>query len=467
MQTIKKTFIALTALTLSIAANAQEFNQAGEKAQADLDRALETLSSVRESIATEKIPLIREVSTLENEVRQKDAELKRLRRLRDNSDLGLNRLREQVEANKAQNEYAAGLLDEFVRSFETRIHYSERQLYEAAAEEAKLALEDSDMDQAQRFNKQIDVIDVALDRLAQLVGGYTFEGKALAPSGDIETGTFAAYGPAVYFASSSSELAGVAITKLNAAEAAIANPGNGYTDAIREFATQGEGSVPADATLGKALKIVEGDDSIGEHIAKGGSVGYVIIALGLSCLLVGLLKVKEITSFKAADPEEVLSVIRSIESNDIQAAQEAAAAISGAGGTLLQTGLEHIDEKRGTLEEILYEKILAVRPKLERFLPFMALTAAAAPLLGLLGTVTGMIKTFNLITIFGTGDAKSLSSGISEALVTTELGLIVAIPSLILHGLLARMARQKIGDMEQAAVGFINGVVGSRSNSEG
>ena len=92
----------------------------------------------------------------------------------------------------------------------------------------------------------------------------------------------------------------------------------------------------------------------------------------------------------------------------------------------------------------------------------MALTAAAAPLLGLLGTVTGMIKTFNLITIFGTGDAKSLSSGISEALVTTELGLVVAIPSLILHGLLSRMARQKLGDMEQTAVGFINGVIGTR-----
>jgi biopolymer transport protein ExbB len=73
-----------------------------------------------------------------------------------------------------------------------------------------------------------------------------------------------------------------------------------------------------------------------------------------------------------------------------------------------------------------------------------------------------MIDTFNLITIFGTGDAKSLSSGISEALVTTELGLCVAIPALILHGILARMARQKIGELEQTAIGFINGVVAIR-----
>ncbi|MEC7487640.1 MAG: MotA/TolQ/ExbB proton channel family protein, partial [Verrucomicrobiota bacterium] len=182
------------------------------------------------------------------------------------------------------------------------------------------------------------------------------------------------------------------------------------------------------------------------------------------CLLVGVFKLQEITKFKAADPDEVLSVLRPIENNDVEAAKSAALAVSGAGSELLQAGLDNIDEKRGTLEEILYEKILSIRPKLERLLPFMALTAASAPLLGLLGTVTGMIKTFNLITIFGTGDAKSLSSGISEALVTTELGLIVAIPSLIMHGLLSRMARQKIGDMEQAAVSFTNGVVSARSN---
>jgi biopolymer transport protein ExbB len=113
---------------------------------------------------------------------------------------------------------------------------------------------------------------------------------------------------------------------------------------------------------------------------------------------------------------------------------------------------------------MLFERILRVRPRLERFLPFLAITAAAAPLLGLLGTVIGMIKTFQLITIFGTGDAKSLSSGISEALVTTALGLCVAIPTLILHGALSRMARHKVGLLEQISVAFVNGVSSLRSD---
>lgn len=469
MQALLKTMLVTTlgfVALFSSAAQAQSFQSASDQARQDLNAALSELNTVRSEIAIEKIPLIQKVSKLEDEVRQKSAELERLRRLRDNREGGLIRLKEQVEAIKAQNEYAAGLLDEFVRSFETRIDYSEVQLYSEAAEEARLALEDADMSQAERFNKQIDVIGVALDRMEKIVGGYTFEGKALAPTGEIEKGTFAAFGPSVFFASSQSELAGITVNKLNAAEAAVATPGIEYAAGIRSFAEGKEGEIPADATLGKALKIAEGSDTIMEHLAKGGSVGVVIIGLGLVCLLLGAFKAFEVTSFKTPAPQDVQSVITKIEAGDLGAARTAASGIAGAGGELLVKGVEHAEEKRGTLEEILYERILAVRPKLERFLPFIALTAAAAPLLGLLGTVTGMIKTFNLITIFGTGDAKSLSSGISEALVTTELGLVVAIPALIIHGLLSRMARQKIGDMEQIAVGFINGVVGTRSGKE-
>ena len=91
-------------------------------------------------------------------------------------------------------------------------------------------------------------------------------------------------------------------------------------------------------------------------------------------------------------------------------------------------------------------------------IPFIAVVAATAPLMGLLGTVTGMIKTFKLITVFGTGDARSLSSGISEALVTTEFGLCVAIPALIIHALLLRRTKGVLASMEQTAVAFKNGL---------
>ncbi len=469
MQTKAKSLLALTAAALALPfaqLSAQSFSQAEQQAKADLDQAIKELSTTRAEIAKEKIPLIREVSKLEDEVRQQDTELKRLRRLRDNTESGLLRLKERVDGIKAQNDYAASLLDEFVRSFETRIDYSEQQLYLDATKEAKLALEDSDMTQADRFSKQVEVIGVALDRLEKLVGGYQFEGLALAPNGDIVEGKFATFGPNVYFASSQSDLAGLAVTKLNAAEAAVAVPGPEFAAGIRQLVETGEGDLPADVTLGKALKIEQGSIGLGERVQQGGIVGYVILGLGAVCAILGLIKIGEIVSFKTAAPEQIQKVLSSLESGKQDEAHKIASDMPGAGGDLIRKGVECADEKRGTLEEILYEKILAVRPKLERFLPFMALTAAAAPLLGLLGTVTGMIKTFQLITIFGTGDAKSLSSGISEALVTTALGLVVAIPALILHGVLSRMARQKIGDMEQSAVGFINGVVGSKNKDQ-
>ncbi len=127
-------------------------------------------------------------------------------------------------------------------------------------------------------------------------------------------------------------------------------------------------------------------------------------------------------------------------------------------GPMLSQGVKNSGEPRELIEEVLYENILETRPKLGKLLPIIATTAAIAPLLGLLGTVTGMINTFNLISLFGTGDARVLSSGISEALVTTEFGLIVAIPALIIHALLSRKIKTILGDMEKYALIFSNGL---------
>lgn len=456
-------FITALASALICPAHAQSFQSASEQAKKDLSEALNQLNEVRGKIAAEKIPLIREVTRLEDEVKQKEDELNRLRRLRDNKDLSLNRLRKRVEGLKAQNEYTASLLDQFVTAFETRIDFSETQIYSEKAKTARMSMLEPDLSQTDLFLQQLEVIASALDRMEELVGGYTFLGEAKASDGEILEGSFAVFGPTVYFASTDGSISGVTVDQVNSSVPAVANLGDSFTG-ITSFIEDKTGNIPLDPTLGKALKIEESKETIGQHIEKGGAVGIVIISLGAVCLIIGLIKLYEITSFKTPKSSEVQAVLSQIESGDTEKAAIAAAQISGVGGELLQTGVEFMEEKRGTLEEILYEKILGVRPKLERFLPFMALTAAAAPLLGLLGTVTGMINTFKLITVFGTGDAKSLSSGISEALVTTELGLIVAIPSLILHGLLSRMAKQKLGDMEQTAVGFINGVVAARGN---
>ena len=116
---------------------------------------------------------------------------------------------------------------------------------------------------------------------------------------------------------------------------------------------------------------------------------------------------------------------------------------------VLQAGLSNLGSNREILEQALQEAILKELPRLERFLSTISVLAAVAPLLGLLGTVSGMINTFQAITIHGTGDPRMLSGGISEALITTQLGLLVAVPVLILHHFLERRVDAIVGEMEE------------------
>jgi len=131
---------------------------------------------------------------------------------------------------------------------------------------------------------------------------------------------------------------------------------------------------------------------------------------------------------------------------------------------VLLTALEFKDQERVDMENALQEAILRKIPGIEKFLSTLGMLAAIAPLLGLLGTVTGMINTFHVITYYGTGDPKMMASGISEALVTTMLGLAVAIPIMLVHTLLNRKVETEISKMEEKAVSFVNMVFKSRKN---
>ncbi|HEY4248791.1 MAG TPA: MotA/TolQ/ExbB proton channel family protein, partial [Lacunisphaera sp.] len=125
---------------------------------------------------------------------------------------------------------------------------------------------------------------------------------------------------------------------------------------------------------------------------------------------------------------------------------------------LVVAGLRHRNEPKELLEERLAAVLLYQRLHYERWLPLLAVIATAAPLMGLLGTVTGMVRTFTLITVFGTGNAGKLAGGISEVLVSTELGLLVAIPTLVAHGFLSQRIQKNLSLLEGYAVEFVTAV---------
>jgi biopolymer transport protein ExbB len=209
--------------------------------------------------------------------------------------------------------------------------------------------------------------------------------------------------------------------------------------------------------MGKAIEALAAEESIGETIEKGGIVGHAILALGALAIGLTLFKVLEITRFPVPSRKVVNSIIDELLADRRDEAAKRAAGIPGMAGAMVRAGVGNFYEKRRILEEAMFEKLVAVKPRLERFLPFLGLTAAAAPLMGLLGTVLGIIKTFKAMALYGSSNQKAFTEGISEALITTAEGLVVAIPVLVLHGLMRSLAKGKFSEIEGVAIALMNG----------
>ena len=455
MRQVALTFTLLCSVALG---QAQTFEAAAASAKSDLDKALAELSALEKKIADEKIPLARELNTLESEVIAKRREHADAKRLQDRKSVDLGKLKAGEKGFTDQNDYLRKtLLEEYIRRFETRVHASEKEQYQLIIKDARETNNNPSSPAESVFTKQLTVVQAALDRLDNLLGGHVYDGSALNTDGIAGRGVFAMIGPLVVFAGNDGR-AGLAEQLRGSTDATLIDIGPEHQAGIAAVVGSGSGQLPLDSTMGNALKIRQVEETWWEHINKGGVVIWPLLALGLAASLVALVKWVQLANLRRIQPSDLQSILDHVNDNDTASALALAKRIRGPAGELLQTAIQNAGESKEMIEEILYEKMLHTKPKLERLLPFLSLTAATSPLLGLLGTVTGMINTFKLITVFGTGDPKRLSSGISEALVTTEYGLIIAVPCLLLFALLSRKAKGILASMEQTAVGFVNGL---------
>ena len=197
-----------------------------------------------------------------------------------------------------------------------------------------------------------------------------------------------------------------------------------------------------DPTRGTLLSLGSESPSVLDRIHQGGFVGYIILfiaVLGLSYavfLLYQYVQTDQKVIAQLASPDQASS------DNPL--------------GRVLNVYESHkAEQDLETLEMQLDEAVLKEMPKLEQGLPLIKLLAAVAPLLGLLGTVTGMIATFQSITLFGTGDPKLMAGGISQALITTVLGLVTAIPLLFMHNILSTRSKSIIQILDQQSAGIV------------
>ena len=193
-----------------------------------------------------------------------------------------------------------------------------------------------------------------------------------------------------------------------------------------------------------------------EVIRSGGIIAWVIVWLGFAGVAMVLLRVFILIRVSGRTEHIVKRVREAVTQGKIGDAAQACSRSAGSAARVLSAVVNNLDRSREHLEDIVSEAVLHEAPRIERFGSTITVTAAVAPLLGLLGTVTGMISTFDIITEYGTGDPKMLSGGISEALVTTELGLIVAIPMLLVGTLLNGRASSILQSLERAALQVIN-----------
>ena len=198
------------------------------------------------------------------------------------------------------------------------------------------------------------------------------------------------------------------------------------------------------------------EKTIEDTLEGGGTIGYIILALGALGVLLILLRIILLLKAGSNVKEITNVVIAKVEAGKGNEALDAIKEFKGSTARVIKATLRNITKDREHVEDIVTENILNESSNIDRFGNFVLVLAAVSPLLGLLGTVTGMIATFDIITTHGTGDPKLLSGGISEALVTTMLGLIVAIPLLLLGNLLSGWAQSIKDSMEQSALHIVN-----------
>ncbi len=207
-----------------------------------------------------------------------------------------------------------------------------------------------------------------------------------------------------------------------------------------EEAHEGMVRFAIDPSRGSILSLLVQTPSIGERLQFGGIIGYMILGLGALAFLGALIRIIYLSkvTFRVRAQKNTTKI-----------------SLDNPLGRVMHVFAENPKADTETLSLKLDEAILREQSTFDKFLWAIKVVIAAAPLMGLLGTVTGMIRTFQAITLFGTGDPKLMAGGISEALVTTMLGLVVAIPLVLLHSWLRTMSRRLTDVLGEQSAGIV------------
>lgn len=453
---IRKIIAAIVVVLASLTGRAADpVDAAADHAAADyterLKSATDELLATRARIAAVRAPLAEATQSAESQIAELEGEVSQLETLHGNSAQTREQLRRENDERTRALGYLLNQAQETEKVMEDSMEAGERTVWAGRMDVLR-----HDLDSATPRTGgpvSLAVGDFAADRISRELGGFTSAGSAVADGDNRElSGTFLFLGPATYFQATGEGQTGIVSLRPGSDWPVVRSVANWKpTDATPLF-HQGRGLVALDVSGGKAFLVDKISVSIPEQLRRGGIVTLAIAAVGLLAFIITIQKLFDFRSLAVDEPARVRPILTHLANGAFAEAAEATKTLKATTRGLFALGIHHRLKSKALLEEYLESYVLEQRMLQERRLPLLAVIATSGPLLGLLGTVTGMIKTFGLITALGTGSAGKLSAGISEALISTKFGLVVAIPALVVHGFLSHRIQKHLALLDRYAL---------------
>jgi biopolymer transport protein ExbB len=406
----------------------------------DLKASTEKLTEHRESVTSEKVALSKKLTSSQAELTQKRRKARLVAIGSADRKVLLAKLEGTASAKSREVDYLSNQLVAFQSKIEALMFKGEKINPQHQANDDSLT-------------ERMKALEAGIDRLEMVIGGAVVDAEVADKDGKIQQGKLASFGPAAWFANASGDVTGAVVIDKASRNARLIDTAN---PDISKLIAGEEVSLNVDLTGGKARALASISNTPLDLLSKGGAWIWPIIAIALISLVCAIFKFFQLSQIKNPKGGWLAALLDHIREGDVSAAQASCDGLKHPIGAVMKNALSGFHKGADVVEEIVYEQMIDVQSRLQQWLPFIAVTAAIAPLLGLLGTVSGMISTFNGLSVVGTGDPKLLSGGISEALVTTLFGLVVAIPALILHSLLSRRSQGIIQTTEKIGLTIVN-----------
>ncbi len=422
--------------------------------RADIEHAREELATQREAIAAERTELSATYESLQADVRALREEWRSVQRVTSRQAAKQAAARRQAERTEAEHRRALAVLTEYRRAAESVMSAVQHQRHEAQLKRLDEALA---VDETTGTTLASVEPALALARATSETDlpSVPFDGFVIDSVGQVQHGRLIAVGPVTFFQSADGLHGYLAAGAGGLAPVLIDAMPRRMQQELASWAAGDAAYAPVDVTDGALLKVAQARATLLERLQQGGVVMIPLLLIGIGCLIIIVRRALALRRMDIDIDQPLDQIIQALHKKDSETARTTAEGLNAPWQPVLTDAVAHHAADRVYLEEILMDRIVMQRPMVTKQLGALAICAAAAPLLGLLGTVTGMIHTFQLITVFGTGDARSLSGGISEALITTQTGLIIAVPALLAHAYLMRRARNILSGLEHAAIRFV------------